>query len=66
LCVRTRKIDVKACRRIADGDTLWAGGDAACLTTALANFDLCRFTCTEAKLDCRIALKFCIANCTNL
>ncbi len=65
-CVKTRRADVLACRRIADGDNIWAGGDAACLTTAAANFDLCKFVCAEAALDCRIALKFCIANCRNL
>jgi len=57
---------VRACRRIAEGDTLWAGGDASCLTTAAANLDLCRFVCDEARLDCRIAFRFCIANCPNL
>ena len=65
-CVTSRRADVRACQRIADGDNLWAGGDAACLTTAAANFDLCKFVCTEAELDCRTALKFCIANCPNL
>ena len=65
-CVKTRRADVLACRRIADDDNIWAGGDAACLTTAAANFDLCKFVCAEAALDCRIALKFCIANCHNL
>ena len=35
-------------------------------STAAANFDLCKFVCTEAELDCRTALKFCIANCPNL
>ena len=65
-CVTSRRADVRACQRIADGDNLWAGGDAACLTTAAANFDLCKFVCTEAEIDCRTALKFCIANCPNL
>src|SRR6266700_132279 len=65
-CVTSRRADVRACQRIADGDNLWAGGDAACLTTAAANFDLCKFVCTEAEHDCRTALKFCIANCPNL
>ena len=65
-CVTTRRADVRACQRIADGDNIWAGGDTACLTTAAANFDLCKFVCTEAELDCRTALKFCIANCPNL
>jgi hypothetical protein len=37
----------------------------SCLSTAQANFDLCNFVCAEAAADCRIALKFCIANCTN-
>ena len=65
-CATTRKADVKACKRIANGDNLWAGGDAACLGTAQANFALCRFVCGEARLDCHVTLKFCIANCTNL
>ena len=64
-CLTTKKADLKACRLIADGDNLWAGGDASCITTALANLDLCRFVCTEAQFDCRVALKFCVANCTN-
>jgi hypothetical protein len=65
-CLTTRRADVLACHRIADGDNIWAGGDAACLTTAAANFDLCKFVCAEAALDCRTALRFCVANCTNL
>jgi hypothetical protein len=64
-CFSAKRADLKACRLIADGDNLWAGGDASCLTSAQANFDLCRFVCTEAELDCRVALKFCIANCAN-
>jgi len=65
-CLKTNKADVRACQQIPDGDNLWAGGDAGCLTTAQANLDLCRFVCTEAVLDCHTALKFCIANCANL
>jgi len=65
-CRKTRQADVKACGRIAAGDTIWAGGDAGCLTTAQANLDLCRFNCSEAELSCRIGLKFCVANCPNL
>ena len=66
-CRLTRYRDVKACRRIANGDNnIWAGGDAACLTTALANFDLCNFVCAEAALDCRTNFEFCIADCPNL
>jgi len=65
-CLTTRRADVQACQRIPDGDDIWAGGDAACLTTAQANFDLFKFVCSEAALDCRTALKFCIANCANL
>ena len=65
-CVKTHRADVRACRRIADGDTFWAAGDAACLATADGNFSLCRFVCTEAELSCRIALRFCVANCANL
>jgi hypothetical protein len=44
---------VQACQQIPDGDNIWAGGDAACLTTAQANFDLCNFVCAGAALDCR-------------
>jgi hypothetical protein len=64
-CLTTHKADARACRLIADGDNLWAGGDASCLTTADANLDLCRFVCTEAQFDCRVTLKFCVANCAN-
>jgi hypothetical protein len=66
-CVTTRRFDVRACKRIANGDdNIWAGGDAACLTTALSNFDLCNFICSEQKLFCHNAYRFCIANCANL
>jgi hypothetical protein len=66
-CGKTRYRDVIACRRIAaDEDNIWAGGDASCLTTAAANYDLCKFVCTEAALDCRNAFKFCVADCPNL
>jgi hypothetical protein len=66
-CLLTRTRDVRACRRIADGgDNVWAGGDAACLTTAAANLDLCRFVCAEAALDCRTTFRFCVADCPNL
>jgi hypothetical protein len=65
-CVTTRRADRRACRRIADGDNLWAGGDAGCLTTAQSNFDLCKFVCAGAAIDCRTAKRFCIANCPNL
>jgi hypothetical protein len=66
-CHVTRRFDVRACRRIANGDdNVWAGGDAACLTTALSNYDLCRFSCSEQKLFCHNAYRFCIANCANL
>ncbi len=64
-CKATNKADVRACRQIADGDNLWAGGDASCLSTAQANLDLCHFTCSQAAADCRTALTFCIANCPN-
>jgi len=64
-CVKSHRADVRACRRIADGDTFWAAGDAACLATADANFSLCRFVCTEAELDCRTNFQFCIADCPN-
>ena len=65
-CAKVDRADVKACSRIADGDRIWAGGDAGCLTTAQANLELCRFACSEAELSCRIALRFCVANCANL
>jgi hypothetical protein len=64
-CATAYHNDVEACRRIADGDHLWAGGDASCLTTAVANLALCRFTCGETATNCRIASTFCIANCQN-
>jgi hypothetical protein len=62
-CIVTRKADKKACLLIADGDTIWAGGDAACLTTADANFHLCLFGCAEAGLDYQNNFTFCIADC---
>ena len=65
-CSTTRRRDVRACRRIADGDNLWAGGDASCLATADANFHLCEFVCAQATADCNTNLKFCVANCPNL
>ncbi len=66
-CVTTRKADQKACRRIPGGeDSIWAGGDASCLATAAANFELCKFVCAEATVDCAINFKFCIADCPNL
>jgi hypothetical protein len=65
-CHKALVRDVRACRRIADGDTIWAGGDASCLSTAQANFDLCKFVCSEAARDCHTSLKFCVANCANL
>ena len=34
--------------------------------TTNVNFDLCKFVCAGAVLDCRVALKFCVANCANL
>jgi hypothetical protein len=65
-CRTARKRDVLACKRIADGDNLWRGGDGSCLTTAAATLDLCKFVCSQASKDCRTALKFCVANCANL
>ena len=65
-CVTTNKADVLACRRIANGDNIWAGGDASCLSTAQANLDLCRSVCANLAIDCTTALTFCIANCPNL
>ena len=65
-CVTTRKFDLLACQSFPQGDTLWAGGGTGCLTTALTNFDLCNFNCSQQRLFCRNAFKFCIANCGNL
>ena len=65
-CFKTRTRDVRACRRIADGDNLWAGGDASCLATADANYHLCKFVCAQATLDCHTSRRFCAANCPNL
>ena len=65
-CVTSRRKDLFACRRIPSGDKLWSGGDGACLTTAQANFFLCKFVCAEARLDCRTNFTFCIADCPNL
>lgn len=65
-CVTARRKDRHACGRLADGDNIWAGGDAACLTTAQANFLLCQFVCSQAKADCHTNFKFCIADCPNL
>jgi hypothetical protein len=65
-CVVTRRFDVRACKVTAVGDTIWAGGDAGCLTTASQNFDLCLFNCGQQRVFCENAFKFCIANCANL
>ena len=65
-CATNVKNDRKACRLIASGDTIWAGGDAGCFTSAHATFDLCRSVCTGLGVDCTTALKFCVANCQNL
>ena len=65
-CRTARRRARRACKRIPNGDTIWAGGDASCLSTAESNRDLCRFVCSQAERDCRTALKFCIANCANL
>jgi hypothetical protein len=65
-CRTTRRRDVAACRRIANGDNLWAGGDASCLATADANYHLCQFVCAQAFFDCRTSRRFCVANCANL
>ena len=65
-CRTARKADVKACRLLAAGGNIWAGGDASCLATAQTNFDVCSFVCTEAAQDCRTAFEFCVANCPNL
>lgn len=65
-CRTALRRDNRACKRIAEGDTIWAGGDAGCLSTARGTFDLCQFVCSQARLDCKTGLKFCIANCPNL
>ncbi len=65
-CAVGLKADLSACQQIADGDNIWATGDAGCLTTARANFDLCNFVCAGVATDCHTAQKFCIANCPNL
>jgi len=65
-CRVTRRRDVNACHTISDGDNIWAGGDAACLTTAAGNFDLCLAVCRQALVDCQTTFEFCIANCPNL
>ena len=65
-CRLQRRRDTIACHTIPDGDTLWAGGDAGCFTTAAGNFDLCLAVCRQALVDCQTTFEFCIANCPNL
>ena len=65
-CRTALRRDSRACRQIADGDNVWAGGDGSCVTTARGNLSLCRFVCSQASLDCHTSLKFCVANCANL
>ena len=65
-CEKNRKNDTRACRRIPDGDNIWAGGDQGCLTTRDVNHSVCTFQCSEAKLVCHTNFKFCIADCPNL
>ena len=65
-CFKGHKADVAACRLIAGKGDIWAGGDGSCLSTAAANFALCQSVCQDAKIDCRTARRFCIANCKNL
>jgi hypothetical protein len=64
-CRTTLRRDVRACRRIADGDNVWSGGDAGCLSTARSNLDLCYFVCSRTVDDCHTSLRFCYANCAN-
>jgi len=65
-CFTAHTADVVACRRMADGDNIWSGGDGSCLTKAQTNYDLCHAVCAAVAVDCRTALRFCIANCANL
>src|SRR5262245_18460629 len=65
-CLTAHKADAVACHRIAGGDFTWAGGDGSCLTRAQFNYDLCNNVCAGAAVDCRTALRFCVANCANL
>ena len=65
-CATSLKNDVKACRLIAQGDNIWAGGDGSCIATAQGNFTLCRAVCAALGVDCQTTLKFCIANCPNM
>jgi len=64
-CRTTRKNDTRACKRIPDGDNIWASGDQGCLTTAALTFKVCKFQCSEAKAVCHTNFKFCIADCPN-
>jgi hypothetical protein len=65
-CRKNRKNDTRACRRIPDGDNIWAGADQGCLVTKDTNFGVCKFQCSEAKMVCHTNFKFCIADCPNL
>ncbi len=65
-CRTNRHNDVKACRLIAVGDHIWAGGDAGCLTTARLTYQTCSFQCSEARDVCRTNFRFCIADCPHL
>ena len=65
-CRTNRKRDTRACRLIPTGDTIWATGDAGCLTTRDTTFRACNFQCSEAKQVCHTSFTFCIADCPNL
>ena len=65
-CRTNRHNDVKACKLIAVGDTIWAGGDQGCLTTARLTYQTCAFQCSGAKDVCHTNFRFCIADCPNL
>jgi len=65
-CGTSLKNDTAACKLIAHGDTIWAGGDGSCITTAQGNFALCRAVCMGLNADCVTAFTFCTANCPNL
>jgi hypothetical protein len=65
-CRKNRKNDTRACRRIPDGDNIWAGSDQGCLITKDTNFSVCKFQCSEATMVCHTNFTFCIADCPNL
>jgi hypothetical protein len=64
-CRTTRKNDIRACKRIPDGENIWAAGDQGCLTTARLTFSTCKWQCSGAKDVCHTNFRFCIADCPN-